>query len=114
MIETLDMKNNMLGKQFLERFSIDDDSDIFEVWFNWIKWAEIESQIGERLQDKVAFIESLMVCKKGREYYNKIANFVGLNKEDERPLSTNENTNSLQDTKTEPAGLQFFLLNNMN
>ena len=67
-IEALETKNNILTKRFLDEFLIDEDSDVFEVWWNWIKWDDVESQVGEHPQDRVAFIESLMVCKKGREY----------------------------------------------
>ena len=82
-----------------------DDSDIFEVWFTWVKWAKVASQIGERPQDNVAFIESLMICKTSRDYYDGIAKYVGLNKKEEQPLPNNENSGSLEPTNTEPDGL---------
>ena len=77
-VELLNKKNNELGKQILEKFSVNDDAEIFAFWFTWVKWEEVASQIGENPEDKVAFIESLMVCKTSRDYYDGISRYVEL------------------------------------
>ena len=62
-VELLNEKNEKLGKQISEKFSMNVDGEIFSFWFRWIKWEEVASHIGDEPEDRVAFIESLKICK---------------------------------------------------